>query len=377
MGLIAALSPGLVQQLVRDEEMPVRRNLWPTPAVSAFCRFGAPVASAIQRYARLGRGMDHARSLISEYETADSSFPSGLVIVADQLSGSRGRFQRPWHAPAGGLWMTVVLVNTLLPVSSSLYTMAAGAAAGEAIATVHPEAKLKWVNDVNIVGRKVCGILCESLRGSVSGEEYILLGIGINVNNDIFPPELAGQAASLKQLLGREIEVDWLAARVLAKLVWYIGLLHYEEQQILAMSDAATLSDPELFEQGLAGQRHPLVEGWLALSDTVGRGVQFGYDVQQKPLFTGVVADIGCCGNLLIRLPTAVRSARIVARLSIWIDLCPCGPALSISRSETVFAPMAAKDQLPKNAHVPDSTSIFWRTSRLVLEEKSSFLDGN
>lgn len=303
MGLITSLSPALVQQLIRDEETPLRNKLRPTPTVSAVFRFGAPVASTIQRHNRLGRGMDHARTLIGEHETAGLSFPSGLVIVADQLSGGRGRFQRPWHAPEGGLWMTVVLVNTLLPVSSSLYTLAAGAAAGEAIATVHPEARLKWVNDVNIEGRKVCGILCESLRGPMSGEEYILLGIGINVNNTTFPPELAGQAASLKQLLGREIEVDQLAGRVLAKLVWNVGLLHYEEQQILAMSDAATLTDPELFEQFLAGQRHPLVESWLALSDTVGRKVRFGYDVQQKPLFDGVVEGIGCCGNLILRLP--------------------------------------------------------------------------
>lgn len=303
MGLIAALSPELVQRLIRDEEIQLRSKLRPTPTVSAVLRFGAPVGSTIQHHARLERGMDLARTLIREHEAGGRSFPSGLAIVADQLSGGRGRFQRPWHAPEGGLWMTVVLVNTLLPVSSSLYTLAAGAAAGEAIAAVHPGARLKWVNDVHVGGRKVCGILCESLRGPVSGEEYILLGIGINVNNDAFPPELADQAASLKQLLGREVAVDQLAARVLAKLVWSIGLLYYEEQQILAESDAATLTDPELFEQFLAGRRHPLVESWLALSDTVGRRVRFGYDVQQKPLFEGVVEGIGCCGNLLLRLP--------------------------------------------------------------------------
>lgn len=302
MGLTGALTPDLVRQLIRDEEMPLRSRERPTPTVSAVFRSGAAVASAIQRHLRLTRGMDHARDLIREHETAGRSFPSGLVIVADQLSGGRGRFHRAWHAPAGGLWMTVVLVNTLLPVSSSLYTLAAGVAAGEAIATVHPGVRLKWVNDVHAGGRKVCGILCESLRGPVSGEEYILLGIGINVDNDAFPPELAGQAISLKQLLGREIGVDLLGGRVLAKLVWYLGLLHHEEERFLAASDAATLSDPEMFEQFLAGHRHPLVDSWLALSDTVGRRVRYGYDVQLKPQFEGVAEGVGCCGSLLIRL---------------------------------------------------------------------------
>ena len=303
MGITANLTPDLVRQLIRDEETSLRCKDRSPSTVAAVLRFGAPVASTIQHHARLARGMDHARTLIRECETAGRSFPSGLVVVAEQLSSGRGRFQREWHAPAGGLWMTVVLVNTLLPVSTSLYTLATGVAAAEAIAAVHPGARLKWVNDVHVGGRKVCGILCESLRGQVSGEEYILLGIGININNDSFPPELAGKAVSLKQLLGRTLEVEHLAGLVLAKLVWYIGLLHHEEQQFLAASDAATLSDPELFEQYLSGRRHPLVESWLALSDTVGRKVRFGYDVQQKPLFDGVVAGIGCCGNILLHLP--------------------------------------------------------------------------
>lgn len=303
MGITSKLSPDLVRQLVSDEETSLRCVVRPPPTVAAVLRYGAAVASTIQHHACLVRGMDHARTLIRECETAGRSFPSGLVIVADQLSGGRGRFQREWHAPEGGLWMTVVLVNTLLPVSSSLYTLATGVAAVEAIASIHPEARLKWVNDIHVDGRKVCGILCESLRGPVSGEEYILLGIGINVNNDTFPPELAGLGVSLKQLLGRDIDADLLAGRVLAKLVWYVGLLQHEEQQILAASDAATLSDLELFEQFLAGRRHPLVDNWLALSDTVGKKVRFGYDVQQKPLFDGVVAGIGCCGNILLHLP--------------------------------------------------------------------------
>ncbi len=303
MGLIGSLNSDLVRQLIRDDEIPLRRKDRPSPTVTAVLRFGSSVASQIQCHARLERGMDHARTLIRECESANRSFPSGLVIVADQLSGGRGRFQREWHAPEGGLWMTVVLVNTLLPVSSSLYTLATGVAAGEAIAAEHPGARLKWVNDVQIAGSKVCGILCESLRGAVSGEEYILLGVGINVNNNSFPPELVGQAASLKQLLGRELAIDQLAARVLAKLSWYIGLLHYEEEEFLAASDSATLSDPELFAQFLAGRRHPLVENWLSLSDTVGRRVRFGYDVQRKPLFEGAVEGIGCCGDLLLRLP--------------------------------------------------------------------------
>jgi BirA family biotin operon repressor/biotin-[acetyl-CoA-carboxylase] ligase len=247
--------------------------------------------------------MDQAWELVREFENSERSFPSGLVIIANELTGGRGRFRRFWHAPPGGLWMTVVLVNTLLPVSSGLYTLAAGTAAGEAIREEYPEARVKWVNDVHAGGRKICGVLTETRRGPVSGEEYILLGIGINVNNETFPPELEGQAVSLKQLLAGEVDINRLASLFLAKLAWNIGLLHFEETRLLAASDAATLSEPEEFAALLGGRHHLLVDGWLALSDTLGRRVLFGYDVQRQPLFEGVAEGLSAAGSLLIRLP--------------------------------------------------------------------------
>jgi len=247
--------------------------------------------------------MDHAWSLIREYENDNRSFPSGLVIVANRLTDGRGRFKRFWFAPEGGLWMTVVLVNTLLPVSSGLYTLATGAAAGEAIREEYSGARVKWVNDVHAGGRKICGILTETRRGPVSGEEYILLGIGINVNNEEFPPELEGLAVSLKQLLGREVDIDRLAVRFLAKLAWNIGLLHFEENRLLAESGADSLTDPDEFASLPGSRNHLLVENWLSLSDTLGRRVLFGYDVQREPMFEGVSEGLGAAGNLLIRLP--------------------------------------------------------------------------
>jgi BirA family biotin operon repressor/biotin-[acetyl-CoA-carboxylase] ligase len=303
MGIVTALSPTLVEQYIREEEIPLRNLSFPVETVLAVFRYGAIATTSIQRHDRLERGMDHARALIREYEESERSFPSGLVIIANQLTSGRGRFQRFWHAPEGGLWMTVVLVNTLLPVSSGLYTLATGTAAGEAIREEYPEARVKWVNDVHANGRKICGILTETMRGPVSGEEYILLGIGVNVNNEEFPPELEKQAVSLKQLLDREVDVNRLAALILAKLAWNIGLLHYEEKRLLAESDAASLSDPDEFASLLGDRKHLLVDNWLSLSDTLGRRVLFGYDVQREPMFEGVAEGLSRAGSLLIRLP--------------------------------------------------------------------------
>ena len=302
MGITTTLSSARIEQLIREEEIEQRNRSLPLETVLAVFRYGGTVASTIQRFDKLERGMAHAKALIREHEDADRSFPGGLVITANELTDGRGRFSRYWHAPAGGLWLTVVLVNTLLPASSALYSLAPGVAACETILEDIPEARLKWINDVHVGGRKICGILVETMRGAVSGEEYILLGIGLNVNNVHFPGELADLAVSYKQLLETETDVNLLAARFLAKLTWNIGLLHYEEERILAEHGPEMLSDPARLSEVFTGSDHLLVKRWRELSDTVGRRVRFGHNIQEQPQFEARVRDINSDASLVLEL---------------------------------------------------------------------------
>lgn len=302
MGITTTLSSSRLEQYIREEEIPFRNEWFPLETVLAVFRYGAMVASTVQRHDKLERAMDHARSTISDYEKSGRSFPSGLVITANELTGGQGRFKRSWHAPAGGLWMTVVLVNTLLPASGALYSLAPGVAACEIICEDIPEARLKWVNDVHVDRRKICGILVETMRGRESGEEYILLGIGINVNNTTFPKEIADQAVSYRKLLDMETDINRLAVRFLAKLSWNIGLLHYEEGKILSEYGQEALAEPGGLAAALAGREHLLVKRWRELSDTPGRRVRFGHDVQEKPLLEAVVKDINADASLVLEL---------------------------------------------------------------------------
>jgi len=292
MGVVrSSLSPGLVQELIRQEENPARSGLGlDRLAVDTIFRHGAVVGSCIERFARLPRGMDLARQRIATCEAAGRAFASGLVILANELDGGCGRFRRAWHAPAGGLWMTLVVVNTLLPEASRLYSLAAGIACCEAVGGLLPSARLKWVNDVHIDRRKVAGILIETMIGPRYGEEYILVGMGVNVNNSGFPAALEGRAASLREMLGQEIDLDLFAARLLAKLAWNIGLLHYEEARRLRLGSETLPGD------------HPLVRRFRELSDTVGRRVRFGFNVQEKPQFEARVLGIDPTGGLLLQL---------------------------------------------------------------------------
>jgi len=287
---ITTLTPSLVRQLIRDEETGLRHDLFAPAAVTEIFRYGAVVGSTIHSYPQLGRGMAHAKKLILDCEQDGQSLASGTVIIAGELTDGQGRFGRYWHAPPGGIWMTLILANTLLPETTRLYPLAAGLACCETIRHYGVPGHLKWVNDVLVGGRKIAGILSETVITPLHHEEYVLIGIGINVNNESFPPELHELAVSMRGMLGKSLDLGMFGARLLAKLAWSVGLLHYEEREWLALGDGG----------GCPAIEPVLVREWRQLSDTVGRKVLFGYDVQQKPQYEAVVEGISPDGGLAL-----------------------------------------------------------------------------
>ena len=293
-----SLSPQAVQQIIRDEVIPLESRTMSSEAVREVLRYGAPVGSSILRFEHLERGMEYARSLISASEQKGESFCSGTVILADTLGRGKGRFQREWHAPRGGVWMTLALVNTLLPESTHFCPLAVGVACCEALRQCKLDARVRWVNDVLVDNRKIAGVLTETMRGPGHGEEYLLIGIGVNVNNDSFPDELAPVAIAMKDILGRETDIDFLAARLLARLRWNIGLLHYEEA--IRLDKGADPGSESIYgDNGKPG--HMLLNKWQELSDSIGRRVSFGYDIQQQPMYEAEVAGISPFGGLLLK----------------------------------------------------------------------------
>ena len=287
------LTPELVRRIIVEEEIPLRCKTLPPDMVETIFRYGAIIGSVVEAHPLLTRGMDRARVLIRRAEQSGRSLASGTTIIAGEMTASRGRFQRPWHAPAGGLWLTVIIAETLLPENSRLYPLAAGAACCETLRHYKIPAFIKWVNDVHVKSRKIAGILTTTETGPLYDEEYVLIGIGINANNDSFPPELEETATSMRTELGSSVDINRLAARLLAKLAWSIGLLHHEEQIRLG-NRGMTATDTQ--------SSHPLLDLWQRLSDIQGRRVLFGYDVQTEPQFEAVVQGIDAQGCLLLKL---------------------------------------------------------------------------
>jgi BirA family biotin operon repressor/biotin-[acetyl-CoA-carboxylase] ligase len=197
--------------------------------------------------------------------------------------------------------MTLALVNTLLPGSSLLLPMAAGVACCEVLRYYGIEAHIKWVNDVLVEQKKISGVLTETFTGRNSGEEYTLIGIGINVNNVKFPEELSGQAMSVKSCLDREVSLQELASRLIAKLRWNIGLLFYEEARYLDNHGGVAIRNNSGMDDHPA-EKHLLLESYKRLTDIWGRRVLFGFDVQQSPQFEAKVAGLDRSGGLILEM---------------------------------------------------------------------------
>jgi len=137
-------------------------------------------------------------------ELGHAGEPEGAVILAEEQTAGRGRAGRAWHSERGtGIYVTLLLRPRLAPVQAPLLTMMAGLSAHAAVqAITGVSVDLKWPNDLLIGGKKAGGILTE-MYAEPSQVRFVIVGIGINVNQDKFPGELGGVATSLRAETGR------------------------------------------------------------------------------------------------------------------------------------------------------------------------------
>jgi BirA family biotin operon repressor/biotin-[acetyl-CoA-carboxylase] ligase len=139
-------------------------------------------------------------------EAASAGAPEGSVFLAEQQTAGRGRGANQWHsARSTGIYCSVLLRPALPPSDVLVLTLAAGLAVHSAIQEIDSRVvpDLKWPNDVLIGGKKVCGILTE-MNAEITRVRYVVVGIGINVNQSKFPAELQTLATSLRLVTGTE-----------------------------------------------------------------------------------------------------------------------------------------------------------------------------
>lgn len=142
---------------------------------------------------------------------ATPSFSGQALFVADSQTEGRGRLGRSFFSPSGtGLYLSY-LFSTREPLSSFCALTPAAAVSTARVIERHcsHHVGIKWVNDLYVDQKKVCGILTEALSALSQGEEHkIIVGIGINLTTSCFPQELAEIAGSL------DVEADRMAMAV-------------------------------------------------------------------------------------------------------------------------------------------------------------------
>jgi len=162
---------------------------------------------------------DFAKELIEKEEDE----LDGLVLVAEHQTAGRGRFKRKWFSRGFMGIYTTFLLRPFFPIEKlQLITLITGLSVKKTLMDINPEFErsldIKWPNDVLIGGKKVCGILTETIsRGN--GIEYVIIGVGINVNQNEFEPQIERFATSLFKESGRKFD----RTVILVKLLNYIN----------------------------------------------------------------------------------------------------------------------------------------------------------
>jgi BirA family biotin operon repressor/biotin-[acetyl-CoA-carboxylase] ligase len=130
--------------------------------------------------------------------------PEGTIVLAEEQTAGRGRAGRNWHSEmATGIYVTLLLRPKISPVLAPLLTMMAGLSAHRAIqAQTGLLPDLKWPNDLTMSGKKLGGILTE-MHAETTMVKFVIVGIGINVNQEKFPAELTLSATSLRLETGK------------------------------------------------------------------------------------------------------------------------------------------------------------------------------
>lgn len=201
------------------------------------------------------------------FALAEQGAPDRTVVVAEHQTAGRGRRGRRWLDEPGASLLVSILVRPRLAVAHwPLLSLTAAVATAEALtAAAGVAARLDWPNDVLVDGRKVAGVLLESRVGPAP---VVVVGIGVNVAQTRFPPELAGLATSLALAAGRAVDREAVLAALLDRFD------HWRDR---------------LEREGFA----PVRARWLALAAILGRRVS----VEGR---TGVAVDLDADGALVL-----------------------------------------------------------------------------
>lgn len=150
----------------------------------------------------------------------------GLCIVADEQTAGRGRLGRQWLSPPGaGLYFSMLLRPSVGTDRWPLLTLMAAVAVHDTLREACDlETDIKWPNDLLVDGRKLCGILAESLETDQG--RAVVIGIGLNLSASAFPVELRATAISLEEAAGKTPDRELILKTLLTSMAHYYDAFH-------------------------------------------------------------------------------------------------------------------------------------------------------
>ena len=165
------------------------------------------IGSEIHFYDQIDSTNNEARKI------AENGAQHGTLVITECQNGGRGRRGKTWISPSGsGIWMSIILRPEMEPYNASMLTLIAALAATSAIRKCcGTECYIKWPNDIVLNGKKICGILTE-MSAEPDAVNYVVIGIGINVNTTEFDEEIKAVASSLFAETGQKIKRSMLVA---------------------------------------------------------------------------------------------------------------------------------------------------------------------
>lgn len=126
-----------------------------------------------------------------------------VVVLADRQTAGRGRLDRAWDSPQGGVWLSVALRPDVPAARVAVLTLAAAVAAADAIRARGPAATIKWPNDVLLDGEKLAGVLTE-MEGEADRVAWVVVGVGLNA--DVDADALPAGATSIRAATGEPVD---------------------------------------------------------------------------------------------------------------------------------------------------------------------------
>jgi BirA family biotin operon repressor/biotin-[acetyl-CoA-carboxylase] ligase len=232
-----------------------------------------------RRFGRAYRRLEACASTSDEVaRLARADAPEGLVVVAETQTAGRGRQGRVWHSPPGeNLYLSLLLRPAIAAPLVPPLTLLAGAVVAEVLVAAGAAPRLKWPNDVLLPTppglRKAAGILTE-MATERDRVRQVVLGLGLNVNGEAFPPELAARATSLRASAGHPFDRGLL-------LVAFLDAFEPAYDRFIAAGPADALA---------RWRRHAALGAPCRIE-------------RDGAVIEGTVADIDDQGALLVRTP--------------------------------------------------------------------------